>query len=78
MCEAAGQKGPLHECSIYGSKEAGAKLKAMLAMGASKPWPDALEALTGTREMDAAALMEYFGPLMAYLDEQNKDRKCGW
>jgi peptidyl-dipeptidase A len=78
MCEAAGHKGPLHECSIYGSKEAGAKLKAMLAMGASKPWPDALEALTGSREMDAAALMEYFDPLVKHLEEQNKDRKCGW
>ena len=78
MCEAAGHTGPLHTCSIYGSKEAGAKLQAMLALGASKPWPDALEVLTGTREMDAGALMEYFAPLMAYLEEQNEGRKCGW
>ncbi len=78
MCQAAGHAGPLHTCSIYGSKEAGAKLKAMLQMGSSKPWPEALEALTGTREMDAAALMEYFAPLMQYLEEQNKGRTCGW
>ncbi|HWB77305.1 MAG TPA: M2 family metallopeptidase [Nannocystaceae bacterium] len=78
MCAAAGHTGPLHTCSIYGSKEAGAKLKAMLEMGASKPWPDALEALTGSREMDAGALMEYFAPLMKHLEEQNKARKCGW
>jgi peptidyl-dipeptidase A len=78
MCETAGHEGPLHECSIYGSKEAGEKLRAMLALGASKPWPDAMEALTGQREMDGSALLEYFGPLKAYLDEQNKDRKCGW
>ena len=78
MCDAAGHEGPLHECSIFGSKEAGAKLKAMLALGASKPWPVAMEALTGQREMDGSALIEYFGPLKGYLDEQNKDRKCGW
>jgi peptidyl-dipeptidase A len=78
MCEAAGHTGPLHECSVYNNKEAGAKLKAMLALGSSKPWPDALEQLTGTREMDGAALLEYFGPLKGYLDEQNKGRTCGW
>ncbi|MGB1274288.1 MAG: M2 family metallopeptidase, partial [Nannocystaceae bacterium] len=78
MCEAAGFKGPLHECSVYGSKEAGTKLRAMLALGQSKPWPDALEKLTGTRKMDASALLEYFAPLRAYLAEQNKGRTCGW
>jgi peptidyl-dipeptidase A len=78
LCQAAGHTGPLHECSIYGSKEAGAKLKAMLEMGSSKPWPDALEAMTGSRQMDAGALLEYFAPLSAWLDEQNKTATCGW
>jgi peptidyl-dipeptidase A len=78
LCDAAGYKGPLHECSIAGSKEAGAKLAAMLTMGQSRPWPDALEALTGTRQMDAGALLEYFQPLNDWLDEQNKGRNCGW
>jgi peptidyl-dipeptidase A len=78
MCEAAGHTGPLHECSVYANKAAGDKLKAMLALGSSKPWPDAMELLTGTREMDGAALLEYFAPLKAYLDEQNAGRTCGW
>lgn len=78
LCEAAGHEGPLYTCSIYGSKEAGKKLRAMLEMGASKPWPDALEAIAGTRQMDAAAMLEYFEPLQAYLSEQNADRSCGW
>lgn len=78
LCEAAGHEGPLHTCSIYGSTEAGDKLKAMLAMGASKPWPDALEQIAGTRQMDAGPLVEYFAPLEAWLKEQNKDRECGW
>jgi len=78
LCEAAGQKGPLHRCSIYGSREAGERLRKTLAMGASRPWPDALEALTGQREVDAAAMLDYFAPLKAWLDEQNKGAKVGW
>ncbi|HLT35120.1 MAG TPA: M2 family metallopeptidase [Enhygromyxa sp.] len=78
LCDAAGHEGPLHTCSIFGSKEAGAKLQAMLAMGASKPWPDALEAIAGTRKMDAGPLLEYFEPLQGYLAEQNQGRTCGW
>jgi peptidyl-dipeptidase A len=77
-CEMAGWTGPLHRCSIYGNKEVGRRLEAMLAMGRSRPWPDALEAFTGSRQMDASALVEYFQPLMAYLKTQNASRDCGW
>jgi peptidyl-dipeptidase A len=77
-CAQAGYDGPLSRCTIYGNKDVGKKLNAMLKMGASKPWPDALEAFTGTRQMDGSAVLEYFAPLKAWLDEQNKDRKCGW
>ena len=78
LCRAAGHQGPLHECSIYGNKAAGEKLRAMLALGASKPWPEALEALTGERTMDAGALLEYFAPLQAWLKAQNQGQTCGW
>ena len=78
LCEAAGFKGPLAECSIYGNEEAGRKFGAMLAKGASQPWQDTLYELTGTREMDASAILEYFAPLRAWLDEQNKGQQCGW
>jgi peptidyl-dipeptidase A len=78
LCDAAGFKGPLNECSIAGSKEAGAKYAEMLKLGASQPWPDTLEKLTGTRRMDASAIIEYFKPLEGWLDEQNKGRTCGW
>ncbi|MBX3593874.1 M2 family metallopeptidase [Sphingomonas sp.] len=77
-CEQAGWKGPLHRCSFYGNKEVGERLNAMLEMGASKPWPDALEKFTGSREMSGAALVEYFAPLKAWLDEQNKGKPSGW
>ena len=78
LCEVAGVEGPLHRCSIYGDEEAGARLEAMLEMGASRPWPDALEALTGQREMDATAVIDYYAPLMSWLEEQNEGRQCGW
>ena len=77
-CEMAGWEGPLHRCSIYGNKEVGTRLNAMMEMGASKPWPDALEAFIGTRDMDGSAVVAYFEPLKVWLDEQNKDRTCGW
>jgi peptidyl-dipeptidase A len=78
MCREAGHKGPLHTCSIYDNKAVGAKLAKMLEMGQSRPWPDALEALTGERQMDATAIIEYFAPLKTWLDEQNKGRKVGY
>jgi peptidyl-dipeptidase A len=77
-CDTAGWKGPLHRCSFYGNKEVGAKLNAMLEMGASKPWPDALEAFTGERQMSGKAMAEYFAPLKKWLDEQNKGEVAGW
>ena len=78
LCQAAGNKGPLHRCSIYGSKEAGARLARMLEMGASRPWPDALEVVTGQRQMDATAIVDYFAPLKTWLDQQNQGQTCGW
>jgi peptidyl-dipeptidase A len=78
LCETAGEKGPLHRCSIYKNAAAGARLSKMLSMGKSKPWPDALEAISGQRQMDAAAILEYFAPLKKWLDEQNQGEKLGW
>ena len=78
MCKEAGYTGPLNRCTFYQSKEAGAKLNQMLEMGQSKPWPDALETLTGQRQMDAGAILDYFAPLQKWLDEQNKGVKAGW
>jgi len=78
MCQAAGHTGPLASCNLYGNAAAGAKLKSMLALGASKPWPDALETLTGQRQMDATAMLEYFQPLQGWLKTQNQGQKCGW
>jgi peptidyl-dipeptidase A len=77
-CDQAGWEGPLHRCSFYGNEEVGKNLNAMLEMGASKPWPDALEAFTGERQMSGTAMVEYFAPLMAWLEEQNEGKPQGW
>jgi len=71
LCREAGFNGPLYQCSIYGNKKAGEKLHSMLAMGLSKPWPEALKAMTGEDKMDATAIIDYFAPLKTWLDEQN-------
>lgn len=80
LCEAGGHTGPLYQCSFFGSQIAGDKLMHMLEMGASKPWQEALVAMTGRAEMDATAIVEYFAPLQAFLKEQNRENNyiCGW
>ncbi|MBW3513174.1 M2 family metallopeptidase [Shewanella sp. NKUCC01_JLK] len=80
LCETAGDKGPVHRCSIYGNQAAGEKLNKMLELGLSKPWPEALKEVTGKETMDAKAVLDYFAPLKTWLDEQNTtaNRQCGW
>ncbi|HEX7071278.1 MAG TPA: M2 family metallopeptidase [Rhodothermales bacterium] len=79
LCEVAGFDGPLHRCSIYGSEEAGERLNAMMELGMSRPWPEALAQLTGgSGQMDATAILDYFAPLKEWLDQQNAGRSCGW
>jgi peptidyl-dipeptidase A len=78
LSQAAGCTGPLNRCSIYGNKEAGARLASMLEMGQSRPWQEALEKIAGTRQMDATAIRDYFAPLQKWLDEQNKGQPLGW
>ncbi|MBI1186108.1 MAG: peptidase M2 family protein [Alphaproteobacteria bacterium] len=77
-CRQAGWEGPLHRCTVYGNTEVGARFNAMMEMGQSRPWPDALEAFTGTRQMDGSSMVNYFRPLMSWLENENRGRQCGW
>ena len=77
-CLQMGWKGPLHRCSIYGDKAVGAKFNTMLEMGASRPWPEAMQAFTGETRGDATGVTDYFKPLNIWLTRQNKGEKCGW
>ncbi|QSX75255.1 M2 family metallopeptidase [Lysobacter arenosi] len=78
LCDSAGYKGPLYECSFYGNKEAGARFQAMLDKGASQPWQKTMKELTGGEKMDASAVLEYFAPLQTWLKQQNEGKTCGW
>uniref|UniRef100_T1PCB8 Angiotensin-converting enzyme n=1 Tax=Musca domestica TaxID=7370 RepID=T1PCB8_MUSDO len=71
---------PLDNCDIYGSKEAGKLFENMLSLGASKPWPDALEAFNGERTMTGKAIAEYFEPLRVWLEAENLKNNVpiGW
>ncbi|WP_395612823.1 M2 family metallopeptidase [Allosphingosinicella sp.] len=77
-CGIAGWHGPLHRCSFYGNREVGRRLNQMLALGLSRPWPEAIATFTGTREISAQPMVEYFQPLLGWLREQNRGRRCGW
>ncbi|MDO4709508.1 MAG: M2 family metallopeptidase [Pseudomonadota bacterium] len=78
LCDAAGHNGPLYQCSFYGNKDAGQRYWAMLSKGASQPWQNTLQELTGGQQMDASAVLEYFAPLQTWLKEQNQGQQCGW
>jgi peptidyl-dipeptidase A len=78
LCAAAGHRGPLHECSVFRNAEAGRRFGEMLQRGQSEPWQDTMEKLTGTRQMDGRAIIEYFGPLMNWLKKENRRQQCGW
>ena len=78
LCDAAGHKGPLYQCSFYGDKEAGKRYWAMLSKGSSRPWQKTMKELTGGEKMDASAVLEYFAPLQTWLKQQNAGKQCGW
>src|SRR3546814_9198052 len=78
LCDAAGHKGPLYECSFYDNKVAGQKFWAMLDKGASQPWQETMKELTGSEQIDGSAVLEYFAPLQEWLKQQNEGQACGW
>ena len=78
LCNQIGFEGPLHECSIYNNPEAGEKIINMLALGQSKPWQDAFEALTGERKLNGSSILNYYKPLQDWLENENAGRSCGW
>ncbi|MEO6332304.1 MAG: M2 family metallopeptidase, partial [Gemmatimonadaceae bacterium] len=59
--------------NYYGNTGVGDFLRTLMAPGASRPWRDVLRETTG-QELNANAMMEYFAPLRAWLEEQNRGR----
>ena len=73
-----------HTADIYGVAFSpdGMQLASASRDGTVRVWGVAegreLQALTGQREMDATAILDYFGPLKKWLDDQNKGKPVGW
>jgi len=78
LCRQAGHTGPLHTCSIFNNPQAGAKFWGMLSKGSSQPWQQTMKEFSGSAQMDASAIIDYFAPLSAWLEKQNAGQKCGW
>jgi peptidyl-dipeptidase A len=78
LCEIAGNDEAINRCSIYNNKDAGKALNTVLEMGSSKPWQEAHKVLTGSEQMDASAILDYFAPLQTWLKEKNKGKQCGF
>ena len=79
LCDAAGFKGPLHgvldlrQRSRPARSSARCSRKARASRGRTR-----CTKLTGTRQMDASAILDYFAPLQGWLKQQNEGKTCGW
>ncbi|XP_053212228.1 angiotensin-converting enzyme-like [Panonychus citri] len=78
LCEAANNTGPLYQCDIYQSREAGQLLSNVLSLGASKHWSEALKMMTGSEKMSAEPLLQYFAPLIEWMKTQVTPEEIGW
>ncbi|OTF79966.1 hypothetical protein BLA29_003639 [Euroglyphus maynei] len=78
LCNIAQPNIPLYQCDIDGNHEAGEHLAKMLRLGSSVRWPEAMKLMTGAETMSAQPLIEYFGPLFQWLDEQIVNETIGW
>ncbi len=63
-----------HATNYYGSKEVGTWLNNILKVGATRDWREIMREATG-EEISAGAMLEYFNPLMEYLQNENKNRE---
>ena len=64
-------------CNYYGNKEVGSFLWELLSLGATRDWREVVREKTGG-EVSTKAMLEYFEPLVAYLQEENAGREVGW
>jgi peptidyl-dipeptidase A len=68
---------PPQSCNYADNKEVGAWLNNILKKGANEDWRKVLKEATG-EDISTRAMMDYFKPLMSWLEEQNKGRQIGW
>ncbi|XP_077483443.1 angiotensin-converting enzyme-like [Amblyomma americanum] len=80
LCAAANHTARLHECDIYGSKEAGRRLISILKLGSSVPFPDVVEMINEDRSkiLDPSAVLDYFSPVLEWLKNNEPEGYVGW
>jgi peptidyl-dipeptidase A len=66
-----------HNCNYFGNKEVGTWLWDLLKLGGTKDWRKVIKEKTG-EEISSKAMLEYFKPVMEYLQKQNAGRETGW
>jgi len=62
-----------HATNYFGSKEVGEFIWSILEKGSTGDWREVMKDKTGN-DLSAQAMLEYFDPLMIWLQEQNKAR----
>lgn len=65
------------QANYAGNKEVGAFLRRILSKGATEDWRKVLKDATG-EDLGTRAMKDYFAPLMAWLEQQNRGRQIGW
>jgi len=68
---------PPQSCNYADNKEVGTWLNNILKKGGTEDWRKVLKEATG-EDISTRAMMDYFKPLMSWLEEQNKGRQIGW
>ena len=68
---------PPQSCNYAGHPEVGARFKTILDKGGTEDWRKLLKDATG-EDLSTRAMVEYFKPLQAWLEEQNRGRPIGW
>ena len=65
-----------HACNYYGRPEVGEYIQNVMRLGATRDWREVLQEATGS-ELSAEPMLEYYLPLLEYLNAENGDRCAG-
>lgn len=68
---------PPQRCNYANNKAVGDFLRDIMKKGGTEDWRKVLREATG-EDLSTRAMVEYFKPLIAWLQEQNKGRQIGW
>jgi peptidyl-dipeptidase A len=70
-------KQPPQSCNYANNKEVGDFFRKIMEKGKTEDWRKVIKEATG-EELSTRAMVEFYAPLMTWLQEQNKGRPIGW